>query len=91
MEFLSKFNFAVTYQGGKKNDKANALTKKPNKCPANEKNNRQKHKMQILLPLKRIDLQLIKKSEPTAELQPEHKEVESHAKPQAKSQVKAEY
>ena len=29
-EFLSKFNFKVTYQTGKKNDKADALTRKPN-------------------------------------------------------------
>ena len=32
VEFLSEFNFVVTYQSGKKNDKANALTRKPNKC-----------------------------------------------------------
>ena len=30
-KFLSEFNFVVTYQSGKKNNKADALTKKPNK------------------------------------------------------------
>ena len=32
-EFLFEFNFKVTYQTGKKNDKADALTQKPNKRP----------------------------------------------------------
>ena len=32
-EFLSKFNFVVTYQSEKKNDKADALTRKPNERP----------------------------------------------------------
>ena len=30
-EFLSEFNFVVTYQSGKKNNKADALIKRPNK------------------------------------------------------------
>ena len=30
-EFLSEFNFVISYQSGKKNNKANALTRKPNK------------------------------------------------------------
>ena len=36
-EFLPKFNFVVTYQTGKKNDKANALTKKPNERSVDNK------------------------------------------------------
>ena len=38
-EFLSEFNFKVTYQSGKKNDKADALTRKPNEQPANNEDN----------------------------------------------------
>ena len=34
-EFLSKFNFVISYQSGKKNDKADALMRKPNKQPTN--------------------------------------------------------
>ena len=30
-EFLSEFNFVISYQSGKKNNKANTLIKKPNK------------------------------------------------------------
>ena len=66
-EFLSEFNFKVTYQIGKKNDKADALTRKPNKRPANEENERQKHRLQVLLPPERVELQPIKVSEPRNE------------------------
>ena len=59
-EFLSEFNFKVTYQTGKKNDKADALTQKPNERPANEENKRQEHRMQVLLPPERIKIQPIK-------------------------------
>ena len=69
-EFLSEFNFKVMYQTGKKNDKADALTRKPNEWPANEKNERQEHRMQVLLPQERIELQPIKVSEPRNEPQP---------------------
>ena len=58
-KFLSKFNFVVTYQNGKKNNKANALSKKLNERPANEKDNKQEHRMQVLLPLEHIEMQLI--------------------------------
>ena len=47
----------------KKNDKANAFTRKPNKRPANNKDKRQKHRMQILLLPKCVKLQLIKVSD----------------------------
>ena len=30
-EFLLEFNFVISYQSGKKNNKANTLTRKPNK------------------------------------------------------------
>ena len=58
-EFLSKFSFIVTYQSEKKNDKADAFTKKPNERSANEKDNWQEHKMQVLLPPKQFKLQPI--------------------------------
>ena len=96
-EFLSEFNFKVTYQTGKKNDKADALTRKPNKQPANEEDERQEHRMQVLLPPEQIEIQLIKvehkkdveelarshAAEPPAEpqLEPEDKPKAPHEKP----------
>lgn len=59
-EFLSEVNFVITYQSWKKNDKAKTLTKRPNKQLINNKNKRQKHKMQVLLPLEQIEIQSIK-------------------------------
>ena len=35
-EFLSEFNFVISYQSDKKNDKADALTRKPNKRPTED-------------------------------------------------------
>ena len=58
-EFLSKFNFVVTYQTGKKNDKADALTRRPNEQSASEEDEQQEHRMQMLLPPERIEIQLI--------------------------------
>ena len=56
-EFLSKFNFKVTYQTGKKNEKADALTRKPNKRPISDED--YEHRMQMLLPPERIEIQPI--------------------------------
>ena len=96
-EFLSEFNFVVTYQSRKKNDKANALTKRPNERPMNDEDERQKHRMQVLLLPERIKIQPIEVSEPQNEPsnEPQHAEeeaeelgrshaAESHAKPEAK-------
>ena len=62
-EFLLKFNFVISYQNGKKNNKADALTRKPNKQSTNDEDERRKHSVRVLLPLNRIDygakLQLI--------------------------------
>ena len=58
-EFLSEFNFKVTYQTVNKNNKANALTRKPNKQPISNEDDRQKHKMQVLLPPECIKIQPI--------------------------------
>ena len=57
--FLSEFNFVVTYQTGKKNDKADALTRKPNERPISNEDDRQEHRMQVLLPPERIKIQPI--------------------------------
>ena len=55
VEFLSEFNFVISYQSGKKNDKADALTKKPNKQPTNDEDEQCKHSVYVLLPSNRID------------------------------------
>ena len=49
-EFLSEFNFVISYQSGKKNDKADALTRKPNKRLTEDKDKQQQHCMRVLLP-----------------------------------------
>ena len=51
-EFLSKYNFVISYQSNKKNNKADILTCKPNERSAGDDNKRLKHYMQILLPSK---------------------------------------
>ena len=35
-EFLSEFNFVISYQSGKKNDKADVLTRKSNERPTED-------------------------------------------------------
>ena len=49
-KFLSEFNFVISYQSGKKNNKANALTRKPNKRPTEDKDEQRQHHMRVLLP-----------------------------------------
>ena len=73
-EFLLKYNFIISYQSGKKNNKADALTCKLNKRPVDGNNKKLKHHMQMLLSPKRfehaVNLQSIEKdAEPHAELQ----------------------
>ena len=53
--FLSEFNFVISYQSGKKNDKADTLTRKPNKWPTDDEDKRRKHSVRVLLPPNRID------------------------------------
>ena len=55
-EFLLEFNFVISYQSGKRNKKANALTKKPYKIPTNDENKQQQHHIHTLLPPKQIEL-----------------------------------
>ena len=58
-EFLSEFNFVISYQSGKKNDKADALTRKPNERPVDDNDERREHRVRVLLPSDRIELQPI--------------------------------
>ena len=44
-EFLSEYNFIISYQSGKKNEKVDALIKKLNERPISEDNERLKHCM----------------------------------------------
>ena len=54
-EFLSEYNFIISYHSGKKNKKADALTRKPNERPITEDNERLEHRMQMLLPPERFE------------------------------------
>ena len=74
-EFLSKFNFVVTYQTGKKNEKADALTRKPNEQPIS--NEDYEHKMQVLLLPERLNIQPIEVTNKTSEPHAESEEVEA--------------
>ena len=49
-EFLLEYNFIISYQSGKKNKKADALTHKPNERLVDVNNKRLEHRMQTLLP-----------------------------------------
>ena len=42
-EFLSEYNFIISYQSGKKNNKADALTWKTNKRPVDDDDKRLEH------------------------------------------------
>ena len=61
-EFLSEFNFVISYQSGKKNDKVDAPIRKPNKRPTENEGKRRQHCICVLLPPNWIDQ--------SAELQP---------------------
>ena len=61
-KFLSEFNFVITYRPGKKNEKADALTRRPNDKPQNEEDERQQHQLQTLLPPERLELQPIEEA-----------------------------
>ena len=54
-EFLLEYNFIISYQSGKKNEKADALTRKPHERPIAEDDKRLEHQMQTLLPRKRFE------------------------------------
>ena len=50
VEFLSEFNFVISYQNGKKNNKANVLTRKPNKSLIDDEDKWREHSIRMLLP-----------------------------------------
>ena len=62
-EFLSEFNFIISYQSGKKNKKANTLTRKPYKISTDHKNKQQQYCIYTLLPPEQIKLQSIEEKE----------------------------
>ena len=55
VEFLSKYNFVISYQSGKKNDKADALTRKLCDRPINNNDKRLEHRIQMLLSPERFE------------------------------------
>ena len=54
-EFLSEFNFVISYQSSKKNDKADTLTQKPNKKSTEDKDKWQQHQIRVLIPPNQIN------------------------------------
>ena len=90
VEFLFKFNFIVNYQTEKKNDKTDALTRKPNKRPANNKNKWHKHRMQTLLLPKCVKMHFIEVIDQLEEdCEPKQPKVRNQLKQQ--KSVKAKY
>ena len=64
-EFLSGFNFVISYTPGKENQKADSLTRRPNDFPSSENDDRQQHQLQTLLPAKRLEISSITMGENT--------------------------
>ena len=44
-EFLSEYNFVISYQNGKKNEKTDALICKPNECLVDSNDKKLEHRM----------------------------------------------
>jgi len=57
-EALSEFNFVITYRPGKQNEKADALTRRPNDKPQDDSDERQKHQLQTMLPMARLSAEV---------------------------------
>jgi hypothetical protein len=60
-EFLVEFDFKIAYQSEKKNDKADALTRRFNDRSIDESNDKQRHMHQILLSSKKVDFRILQK------------------------------
>ena len=60
-EFLSRFNFVISYIPGKKNQKADSLTRRPNDLSLNENEDCQQHLLQTILPAKLLEIILIER------------------------------
>ena len=58
-EFLSGFNFVISYIPGRENGKADSLTRRPNDCPADDHDDRQQHLLQTILPPERLEISSI--------------------------------
>ncbi len=60
VEFLSEFNFVISYTPSKENQKVDSLTRRPNNLPSDDNDNRQQHLLQTILPAKRLEIISIK-------------------------------
>lgn len=54
-EKLASYNFKIMYREGKKNDKADALTRRPGDRPQNQEDDRVRTQQQIMLPPEKVD------------------------------------
>ena len=54
-EFLAGFNFVISYRPGKKNEKADSLTRRTGDLPKGEDDDRQRQQYQLVLPREKLD------------------------------------
>jgi hypothetical protein len=66
-EFLAEFDFKIAYQPGKKNDKADSLTRRPGDRPVDESDDRNKHMHQTVLPVEKVDPHILQELNDTEE------------------------
>ena len=59
-EFLAGFNFVINYRPGKKNDKADALTRRTGDLPFGESDDRQQQQHQLVLTKERLHADVVK-------------------------------
>ncbi len=64
-EFLSEFNFVISYTPDKENQKADSLTRRPNDHPSDDNDDCQQHFLQTILPTKRLEIISIKEEDNT--------------------------
>ncbi len=64
---MIEFDFKITYQSEKKNDKANSLIKRFEDRSVDESNDRNKHMHQTVLSAEKIDSQIAQKLNDTEE------------------------
>jgi hypothetical protein len=58
-EFLSEFNFRITYRPGKQGGKPDALTRRPGDLPQGVSDDREKHQTQMLLTRDHLDSHIL--------------------------------
>ena len=68
-EFLSGFNFVISYTPGRKNRKVDLLTYRPNNCLVDKHDDRQQYLLQTILPPEKLEISIIdqEKSKTTSE------------------------